>query len=167
MLEKKIDAMAGMVLADNESDFRLAKSRLLQLMQEPAAEAGPVRQTSFDVEDEIRKILLEIGIPDRLSGHRYVMEAVRLVVADEEYIRSITKLLYPSVAEKFDSTSSKVERAIRHCIEAAWDRGDLRVLDKYFGNTIDRYSGRPTVGEFIARIANVVAQRQKEARRYA
>ena len=121
------------------------------------------RQRDRDPEQEIRRILLELGSPDHLVGHPYVIRAIQLVMSDRLYINSITFGLYPQLAVEFDTTPARVERAIRHLIEVTWARGDLDILEKYFGNTVSASRGKPTNGEFIARIANVVKSRMREA----
>ena len=117
----------------------------------------------MDPEQEVRKILLELGAPDHLVGHPYVIRAILLVVGDQLYINHITFGLYPQLAVEFNTTPARVERAIRHLIEVTWVRGDIDVLDRYFGNTISASRGKPTNGEFIARLANVVKARLREA----
>ena len=159
-LEQKVNALIRVVLADNQIDYQKAKAELTLLSLDD-------REDPVEVEGEIRKILVEIGMPDNLLGHRYSVEAIRLVAENEDYIHMIHRKLYPAIAEKFDVVPKQVERNIRRGIESAWDRGDLKVLAKYFGNTVSRYSCRPTVGEFIARIANEANQRMKEANRNA
>ena len=119
------------------------------------------------MEREIRKLLLEIGMPDKRVGHRYAVEAILLAVENEDYLHMLHKKLYPTIAEKFDTTPRQVESCIRRGVESAWDRGDLKVLEKHFGNTISRYASRPTTGEFLARITNEVRQRMKEAKDHA
>lgn len=121
------------------------------------------QRDSMDPEQEVRRILLELGAPDHLVGHPYVIRAILLVLGDQLYINHITFGLYPQLAVEFDTTPARVERAIRHLIEVTWSRGDLDVLDRYFGNTISASKGKPTNGEFIARIANVVKSRLREA----
>ena len=116
-----------------------------------------------DPEKIIRQILLELGAPDHLVGHPYIIQAILLVVEDGMYIHNITFGLYPQVAAKFDTTAARVERAIRNLIEVTWTRGDWEVLRRYFGNTISADKGKPTNGEFIARIANVVKAKIREA----
>ncbi|MBR4990285.1 MAG: sporulation initiation factor Spo0A C-terminal domain-containing protein [Oscillospiraceae bacterium] len=116
-----------------------------------------------DPEQEIRRILLELGAPDHLVGHPYVIRAIQLVISDRLYINSITFGLYPQLAVEFDTTPARVERAIRHLIEVTWARGDLDILEKYFGNTVSASRGKPTNGEFIARVANVVKGRVDRA----
>ena len=114
------------------------------------------QRDSVDPEQEIRRILLELGSPDHLVGHPYVIRAILLVIQDRLYINSITFGLYPQLAVEFDTTPARVELAIRHLIEVTWARGDLDILEKYFGNTVSASRGKPTNGEFIARMANVV-----------
>ena len=121
------------------------------------------QRDSMDPEQEIRRILLELGAPDHLVGHPYVIRAILLVIQDRVYINSITFGLYPQLAVEFDTTPARVERAIRHLIEVTWSRGDLDILEKYFGNTVSASRGKPTNGEFIARMANVVKAKVQRA----
>ncbi|MCL2084075.1 MAG: sporulation transcription factor Spo0A [Oscillospiraceae bacterium] len=107
-----------------------------------------------DIETRITQILHEIGVPAHIKGYRYMREAILTVIREPQIINSITKQLYPSVAKKFGTTPSRVERAIRHAIEVAWDRGDLEVLQKFFGYTVSNSKGKPTNSEFIAMIAD-------------
>ena len=95
-----------------------------------------------------------MGIPAHIKGYHYLREAIILSLADEEMLESITKLLYPTIAERFDTTASRVERAIRHAIETAWDRGDIDVLNGMFGYTVSVGKGKPTNSEFIALITD-------------
>lgn len=101
----------------------------------------------------ISDILLEIGVPSHVRGYRYVRRAIELTVRDRKYIEAVTKGLYPDLAKEYGTTGSRVERAMRHAIECAWDRGDLEALKKYFGNTVSGNKGKPTNSEFIAMIA--------------
>ena len=121
------------------------------------------QRDSLDPEQEIRRILLELGAPDHLVGHPYVIRAILLVIGDRLYINNITFGLYPQLAVEFDTTPARVERAIRHLIEVTWCRGDLDILEKYFGNTVSASRGKPTNGEFIARMANVVKAKMRSA----
>ena len=111
----------------------------------------------------MRQILLELGTPDHLVGHPYVVEAVLMAVENRYYINNVTFGLYPQIAAKFDTTATRVERGIRHLIEVTWLRGDMEILTRYFGNTIDPERGKPTNGEFIARLANIVNMQLKQA----
>ena len=106
------------------------------------------------LEAEVTAIIHEVGIPAHIKGYQYVREAIILTVQDMEMINAVTKMLYPEVARRFHTTPSRVERAIRHAIEVAWDRGDLDTLQKYFGFTVSNSKGKPTNSEFIAMIAD-------------
>ncbi len=107
-----------------------------------------------DIELMITEIIHQIGVPAHIKGYHYLRESIILSVRQPDIINSVTKLLYPTVAKKFATTSSRVERAIRHAIEVAWDRGDVDVLNSYFGYTIHNGRGKPTNSEFIAMIAD-------------
>ena len=114
------------------------------------------QQRSGDMEVLVTEIIHQIGVPAHIKGYHYLREAILLSVQDQEYINSVTKLLYPTVAKKFSTTSSRVERAIRHAIEVAWDRGDVDVLTNYFGYTVNTGRGKPTNSEFIAMISDKI-----------
>ncbi|MCH5321325.1 MAG: sporulation transcription factor Spo0A [Eubacterium sp.] len=114
-------------------------------------------QTMFsdsDIEVVISDIMRQIGVPAHIKGYQYLRTAIKLSVNDNEMLSSVTKLLYPTVAKMYNTTASRVERAIRHAIEVAWDRGDVDVLSSYFGYTIQSQRGKPTNSEFIAMIAD-------------
>ncbi len=110
----------------------------------------------------VTEIIHEIGIPAHIKGYQYIREAIVEVVADMGLINAVTKALYPQVAKKYNTTPSRVERAIRHAIEVAWDRGDIEVLQRYFGYTVSGVKGKPTNSEFIALIADKLQLRLKE-----
>ena len=118
----------------------------------------PQPDSSFNVEDDIEtqvtKIIHQIGVPAHIKGYQYLRTAILMTISDSEIINSVTKILYPSVAKKYGTTTSRVERAIRHAIEVAWDRGDVDILNSYFGYTIQNNRGKPTNSEFIAMIAD-------------
>ncbi len=107
-----------------------------------------------DIEVVISDIMRQIGVPAHIKGYQYLRTAIKLSVEDSDMLGSVTKLLYPTVAKIFNTTSSRVERAIRHAIEVAWDRGDVDVLSSYFGYTIQSQRGKPTNSEFIAMISD-------------
>ena len=109
------------------------------------------------LERRVTSIIHDIGVPAHIKGYQYLREAIVLVVGDMDIINAVTKVLYPAVAKKFGTTSSRVERAIRHAIEVAWDRGDLEVLQKYFGYTVNSTKGKPTNSEFIAMISDRIS----------
>ena len=110
----------------------------------------------------VTEIIHEIGIPAHIKGYQYIREAIVEVVDDMDLINAVTKALYPQVAKKYNTTPSRVERAIRHAIEVAWDRGDIEVLQRYFGYTVSGVKGKPTNSEFIALIADKLQLRLKE-----
>lgn len=107
-----------------------------------------------DIETQVTKIIHQIGVPAHIKGYQYLRTAILLTVRDSDVINSVTKVLYPTVAKKYQTTTSRVERAIRHAIEVAWDRGDVETLNSYFGYTIQNDRGKPTNSEFIAMIAD-------------
>ena len=113
-----------------------------------------VYSIDHDLELTITGILHQIGVPAHIKGYHYLRSSIMMSVKQPEIINAITKELYPSVANKYNTTSSRVERAIRHAIEVAWDRGDVDVLNSYFGYTIHNSRGKPTTSEFIAMISD-------------
>ena len=113
------------------------------------------RQTNQqNIETLVTNIIHEIGVPAHIKGYQYLREAIIIAVEDMDVINAITKILYPQVAKTFQTTPSRVERAIRHAIEVAWDRGDLDTLQRFFGYTVSNTKGKPTNSEFIALIAD-------------
>ena len=128
--------------------------RIRQLMTDPDSE------TAEQIEEEnhtalITSIMHEIGMPAHIKGYHYIRYAVKLVISDIDLLGAVTKELYPKVAEKFDSTPSRVERAIRHAIEVVWDRGNEECIEKYFSNNTNE-DFKPTNSQFIARIADKI-----------
>lgn len=111
---------------------------------------------TFSLEVIVTDIIHKIGVPAHIKGYHYLREAIMCCVHDSEMLESITKVLYPGVAKKFKTTASRVERAIRHAIEIAWDRGDLDTLNSYFGYTVNTGKGKPTNSEFIALITDKI-----------
>ena len=109
-----------------------------------------------DLEQDVTDMIHEIGVPAHIKGYQYLREAIMMSVTDSSMISSITKILYPTIAKRFQTTPSRVERAIRHAIEVAWSRGRMETLDSLFGYTIDTGKGKPTNSEFIALIADKI-----------
>lgn len=126
---------------------------------------GEIRKLSSrtGIEVKVTEILHQIGVPAHIKGYHYLRDSIIMSVEHPEIINAVTKQLYPSVAKKYDTTSSRVERAIRHAIEVAWDRGDVDVLNSYFGYTIHISRGKPTNSEFIAMIADKLRLQLKNA----
>lgn len=114
-----------------------------------------------NLEAEITNIIHEIGVPAHIKGYLYLREAIFMVVNDIELLSAVTKELYPSIAKKFNTTASRVERAIRHAIEVAWSRGQVDTINKIFGYTIHNAKGKPTNSEFIAMVADKLRLKQK------
>ena len=107
-----------------------------------------------DMETQVTKVIHQIGVPAHIKGYQYLRDGIKLVVENSQKINSITKCLYPEIAKRFGTTSSKVERAIRHAIEVAWNRGKIENINNLFGTKIYTANEKPTNGEFIALIAD-------------
>ena len=127
------------------------------------AAAPPDEQSTPQLEGMVTAIIHEIGVPAHIKGYQYLREAIILTVENMDVINAVTKVLYPEVAKRFGTTPSRVERAIRHAIEVAWDRGDIETLQKYFGYTVNSAKGKPTNSEFIAMIADRLQLAIKQA----
>ncbi|MBR4110721.1 MAG: sporulation transcription factor Spo0A [Clostridia bacterium] len=123
----------------------------------------PAVKTMETLEAQVTNLIHEVGVPAHIKGYQYLREAITLAVNDIDIINSITKMLYPTLARKFKTTPSRVERAIRHAIEVAWSRGKLDVNNSMFGNTISANKGKPTNSEFIAMIADKLRLEIKSA----
>lgn len=180
MEEKLMEQLNVMTQQDNEKIFRilsdlLTKDKEFQIMiTVPAGtkltgtENGLVGsktdnrpessslENTHDLEKDVTDMIHEIGVPAHIKGYQYLREAIMMSVEDIEMLNSITKILYPSIAKKYQTTPSRVERAIRHAIEVAWSRGKMETLDSLFGYTINIGKGKPTNSEFIALIADKI-----------
>ena len=134
------------------------KNQLSVVRPELAASRG-----QQSLEAVVTEVIHEIGVPAHIKGYQYLREAIILTINDMDVINAVTKVLYPEVAKKFNTTPSRVERAIRHAIEVAWDRGDIETLQRFFGYTVSDIKGKPTNSEFIAMIADCLSLRRKAA----
>lgn len=124
------------------------------------ASAPPVKR---DLEDVITGVLLEVGVPAHIKGYMFLKEAITLVINDMDIINSVTKHLYPAIADRFSTTPSRVERAIRHAIESAWNgRNNIQAVNKFFRYSIRNDKGKPTNSEFIALIADNIRISHKD-----
>ena len=130
---------------------------------ESLRDSGLRRLDKTNIETMVTGIIHEIGVPAHIKGYQYLREAIIIAVNDMDVINAITKVLYPQVAKAFGTTPSRVERAIRHAIEVAWDRGDLDTLQRFFGYTVSNTKGKPTNSEFIALIADKLQLQLKSA----
>ena len=129
---------------------QLVAERIRQLYQ-----VSPVAPANNEhLETLVTSVIHEIGVPAHIKGYQFLRDAILLTMNEPEYINAVTKRLYPEIAKKNGTTASRVERAIRHAIEVAWDRGDVDTLNSYFGDTIHNLRGKPTNSEFIAMIAD-------------
>lgn len=145
-------------------DYSFLAERIRSLCLSMGKNTGSsAEKDSSNLEIIITDIIHQIGVPAHIKGYHYLREAIMMAVNDIDIMNSVTKCLYPSVAKKHGTTSSRVERAIRHAIEVAWDRGDVDVLNSYFGYTIHSSKGKPTNSEFIALIADKLRVNMKSA----
>ncbi|MBD5500718.1 MAG: sporulation transcription factor Spo0A [Lachnospiraceae bacterium] len=141
-----ITVPSGSKTADTEGRKRAAKSREL----------------TYNLEKDVTDMIHEIGVPAHIKGYQYLREAIMMSVKDPDMLGSITKVLYPTIAKKYQTTASRVERAIRHAIEVAWNRGKMETLDNLFGYTINTGKGKPTNSEFIALIVDKIRLQYKK-----
>lgn len=125
---------------------------LVRQVLKAAVPASPIRDRNDEL--TVTEILHQIGVPAHIKGYQFLRDAILLTMEDTEYINAVTKRLYPEIAKRNATTASRVERAIRHAIEVAWDRGDVDTLNSYFGYTIHNLRGKPTNSEFIAMISD-------------
>lgn len=124
--------------------------------------AGMKRELTYNLEKDVTDMIHEIGVPAHIKGYQYLREAIMMSVEEPDMLGSITKVLYPTIAKRYQTTSSRVERAIRHAIEVAWNRGRMETLDNLFGYTINNGKGKPTNSEFIALIADKIRLQYKK-----
>ncbi len=141
------------MLLDRIKSVRNLSRNFDRRSEEPSAESG---KRGENLENRVTNMLHEIGIPAHIKGYHYLRDAIIMAVNDMDVLNAITKILYPTVAKKYQTTSSRVERAIRHAIEVAWSRGKLDTLDELFGYTVSTGKGKPTNSEFIALIADTI-----------
>lgn len=138
-------------------DMENLYNRIVTLLKRKEGARSAVNDNVDDdreLEIIISEVMRQIGVPAHIKGYQFLRQAILLSVREPEHLHAVTKVLYPSVAKKNNTTSSRVERAIRHAIEVAWDRGDVDVLSSYFGYTIENSRGKPTNSEFIAMISD-------------
>lgn len=149
----------------------LLLGRLRSIQNKAGSVSAPVkigsaaehRQTfeSHDLETDVTNMIHEIGVPAHIKGYQYLRDAIMMAVEDMEMLNSVTKILYPTIAKHYQTTPSRVERAIRHAIEVAWSRGKMDTIDELFGYTVSNGKGKPTNSEFIALIADKIRLQYK------
>ena len=151
-IEQKVNAIMRYIVADSQEEKDKIMEEIREMIEPVAKE---------NIEDVISEILVELGMPSHVIGYRYSVYAIKIAVENPDIIHAITRGLYPTVAEHCGTTASRAERAIRHAIECTWDRADIEVIEKYFGNTISITKDKPTNSEFIARVSNIVRRRMR------
>jgi two-component system response regulator (stage 0 sporulation protein A) len=158
-LEREVLSSGASYLAVQPYRTEQLAKRIRQLlaMDNPAV---PCQET---LEIQVTEILHQIGVPAHIKGYHYLRDSILMAIENPDIINAVTKQLYPGVAKKYDTTPSRVERAIRHAIEVAWDRGDVDILNSYFGYTIHNTRGKPTNSEFIAMISDRLRLHMKTA----
>lgn len=133
---------------------QVSRMKKMSLSNQTGATMGAASQKSLD--KTITAIIKEIGVPAHIKGYAFLREAIQMVYIDVDLLGSVTKVLYPDIATKYNTTPSRVERAIRHAIEVAWNRGNYEVISKMFGYTVHHLKSKPTNSEFIAMIADKI-----------
>ena len=160
-MEQKIDIILRYIASEDETDKAILREKAIEALNDTA----PATNNSADTLDDIIETLLsEIGIPCHLLGYAHITRALKLIVSDDSHIHEITKKLYPAVAERADTTPSRVERGIRHAIEVVWSSRDTDNANAILGNTISIDKGKPTNAEFLACCAKEVKRRMKKAK---
>ena len=135
-------------------DFETLKDRINDIMSENKSGGRMYNGKNNQIEEKITNIFITVGIPAHIKGYQFLREAIKLAIANPEIINSITKKFYPTIAEKYSTSASKVERAIRHAIEVAWNRGKIENINNLFGIKVYSSNEKPTNGEFIALVAD-------------
>ena len=158
--------MADQVAARGGDYYMMKPCRIASVVERVrllAAQHWSEEEPPAELKNLVTSVIHEIGVPAHIKGYQYLREAIIMTVEDMDVINAVTKVLYPEVARKFGTTASRVERAIRHAIEVAWDRGDLDTLQRFFGYTVSNTKGKPTNSEFIALIADRLQLQLKSA----
>ena len=151
-------------LMSKPCDLSALVERMEEVRSSGSKPVPAIRSNGGGIEAMVTNIIHEIGVPAHIKGYQYLREAIIIAVNDMDVINAITKVLYPQVAKTFQTTPSRVERAIRHAIEVAWDRGDLDTLQRFFGYTVSNTKGKPTNSEFIALIADKLQLQLKSSK---
>ena len=144
-------------LMSSDKEFQImitVPSEKKETVKKNTVEEAVKKVQERDLEQDVTDMIHEIGVPAHIKGYQYLRESIMMAVEDNSMLSFITKVLYPTIAKKFQTTPSRVERAIRHAIEVAWSRGRMETLDALFGYTINTGKGKPTNSEFIALIAD-------------
>ena len=160
--EKIYKILGDLMNGDKEFQIMITVPSAKTDSNRAAKETTKQKEVIRNLEQDVTDMIHEIGVPAHIKGYQYLREAIMMSVEDPGMISSITKILYPTIAKRFQTTPSRVERAIRHAIEVAWSRGRMETLDALFGYTIDTGKGKPTNSEFIALIADRIRLSYRE-----
>ena len=167
LIMPKMDGLSVMELVQEDRNLNRIKHthREIQYEKTPVGNISECRREIDEesLESRVTNMIHEIGIPAHIKGYHYLRDAIMMAVEDMDVLNAITKILYPTVAKKYRTTSSRVERAIRHAIEVAWSRGKLDILDDLFGYTVSNGKGKPTNSEFIALVSDTIRLEKKHA----
>ena len=152
----KAISLGAMYYCIKPFNIQTLKERIEDLMNSSKTDSSVYfnAKANNQIEEKITNIFITVGIPAHIKGYQFLREAIKLAIANPEIINSITKKLYPTIAEKYDTSASKVERAIRHAIEVAWNRGKIENINNLFGIKVYSSNEKPTNGEFIALVAD-------------
>lgn len=155
-LELKVNTIIDALLSNTDEGYDNAMAKLRELRN------APVDETVHNIDSIIEQMLLDVGVPSNLVGHKYLMTAIEFCTAYVDNHPPITKVIYPEVAKRYNTTATRVERGIRHAIDVAWNRTSVSTLTKYFGNTTNPTSYKLSNSEFIWRLANVANRKLQE-----
>ena len=157
--DKIYKILGELMTGDKEFQIMITVPSAERREERPLKEEAGEEKIQRDLEQDVTDMIHEIGVPAHIKGYQYLREAIMMSVEDPSMLSSITKILYPTIAKRFQTTSSRVERAIRHAIEVGWSRGNIEVLEKYFGHSTNPNRGKPTNSEFIATISDYLQLR--------
>ena len=156
---KKVQKLNASYYMLKPIDMKILEERIFDLF----VESDEIKYAdNYSVEVEVSSLLHDLGIPSHVRGYKYIREGIMLLYTSREVVNLVTKDIYPEIANRFNTTSSRVERAIRHAIEISWIRGDLKVMEDIFGNSIDFERSKPTNSEFLTTIADRLKLHQKD-----
>lgn len=173
---KKIMQLGASYYLIKPIDFDILAERIHQVCESRQPDEPTMIKPNFpdvvipnmfdDLESQVTSVILEVGIPAHVKGYHYVRAAIILAVKTPESINAVTKIIYPTIAKQYKTSSSRVERAIRHAIEVAWDRGNVETLNNIFGYSVNSNRGKPTNSEFIAMIADRIRIKNRSSITY-
>ena len=160
--EKIYKVINDLISQNKEFQIMITVPSTIQNERKDKTNIKPMIRQPQDLENDVTDMIHNIGVPAHIKGYQYLRAAIIMSVQDPQMISSITKILYPTIAKKYQTTPSRVERAIRHAIEVAWARGKMETLDQVFGYTINTGKGKPTNSEFIALISDKIRLKYRQ-----